>query len=67
MIFSYYIFSTSCERNYKKKVNSENQIFKSKKVQPEDKNVGENIHVRRLSKIAGLDHKEPSKGTKARK
>ena len=41
------------------------QIFKSKyKIGPEEESKSENVHVRRLSKIAGLDNKDSSKGTK---
>ena len=40
------------------------QIFKSKnyRIKPEEESKAENVHVRRLSKIAGLDDKNSSKG-----
>ena len=43
------------------------QIFKSKnyRIKPEEESKAENVHVRRLSKIAGLDNKDSSKGTQS--
>ena len=40
-----------------------NQIFKSKQILPEGEKKDNNIHVRRLSKLAGLENKDSSKGT----
>ena len=40
-----------------------NQVFKSKQILPEGEKKDDNIHVWRLSRLAGLENKDSSKGT----